>query len=144
MQTKCYFCTQEITGLVEYHHPNKTHHPDWTEPAHPECHTRYHREAGHFQFWGAESSYVGRPGYARAAEQDERGRFVGETEPVYGLGTPFQIPSAIVRRAYRERVQAQTEKRFWYSQGFEWRPRTSTWERDTRRPLRGKVYTPAT
>ena len=26
MQTKCYFCTQEITGLVEYHHHKVSDH----------------------------------------------------------------------------------------------------------------------
>jgi len=32
---------------------------------------------------------------------------------------------------------------FWKTHGFEWRPKTATWQRDTRRPLRGKRYTPA-
>jgi hypothetical protein len=89
----CYFCNQEITGPVEHHHPNKARFPDWTEPSHPECHTRYHREAGHFVFWGAASAYAGRPGYekciakwpgfhrmgglarARSASRDVHGRF---------------------------------------------------------------------
>jgi hypothetical protein len=89
----CYFCNQEITGPVEHHHPNKARFPDWTEPGHPECHTRYHREAGHFVFWGAASAYAGRPGYekciekwpgfhrmgglarARSASRDVQGRF---------------------------------------------------------------------
>ena len=90
----CYFCNQEITGNVEYHHPDKAQFPDWTAPAHAECHTRYHREASHFQLWGARSPYAGRPGYelviakwpgfhrmgglarARSAKRDALGRFI--------------------------------------------------------------------
>ena len=89
----CYFCDQEVTDKVEYHHPDKTRFPDWTEPAHPECHTRYHSRNGHFRAWGARSPYAGRPGYeraiakwpgfhrmgglarARTAERDALGRF---------------------------------------------------------------------
>ena len=180
----CYFCNQPITGPAEHHHPDKRNHPDWTEPAHPECHARYHREANHFQEWGARSPYAGREGYeravarwpafhsmggkarARSARRDERGRFVAETKPFYGLGAPFQTPSAHVRQAWHEHVQAQTRKmtagpflaedghtlvvpsewyhedaaRFWKSHGFEWRPKSATWQRDTRRPFRGKRY----
>ncbi len=81
---KCYFCTQQITGLVEQHHPG--------------CHTRYHSEAGHFKEWGGWTTYKGRPGYERAlakypgfhsmggqarahtAHRDERGRFTRGTQ----------------------------------------------------------------
>jgi hypothetical protein len=90
----CYFCTQEITGDIEHHHPDKAQFPDWTEPAHAKCHTRYHSRNGHFREWGARSPYAGRPGYelaiakwpgfhrmgglarARSAQRDVRGRFV--------------------------------------------------------------------
>jgi len=70
--------------------------------------------------------------------------------------------------AWHQRVRAQSEKmaagplldddghtlvvpsewynedavRFWKSKGFEWRPKTATWERDTRKPLDGETYTP--
>ena len=127
---KCYFCTQPITGPVERH---------------PLLPTAY------------------------SLLPNSQSRFVAETKPFYGLGAPFQTPSAHVRQAWHEHVQAQTHKmtagpfldddghtlvvpsewyhedaaRFWKSHGFEWRPKTATWQRDTRRPLRGKRYTPA-
>ena len=95
-QDKCYFCGRPITGSepVEDHHPDKASFPDWTEPAHTTCHTRYHSEAGHFTEWGGWTAYRGREGYklalrkwpafhqmggkarARSARRDERGRFV--------------------------------------------------------------------
>ncbi|MCP4544227.1 MAG: hypothetical protein GY832_44510 [Chloroflexi bacterium] len=60
----CYFCNEPITGDdLNMHHPDKGNFPDWTEPAHAECHRRYHSKAGHFTEWGAESPYAGRPGY---------------------------------------------------------------------------------
>jgi len=171
---KCYFCAQPITGPIERHHPDKANFPDWTEPAHPECHTRYHQEAGHFQEWGGWTAYKGRPGYERciekwpafhsmggkarahAANRDEHGRFVAEP------------PATYISVTWRQRTQAQTEKmaagpvldddghtlvipsewyngdaaRFWKSKGFEWRPHTAAWVRDTRKPLDGQTYTP--
>lgn len=96
---KCYFCGKSITPgqHIEHHHPDKDHHPDWTEPAHRECHRRYHQEANHFKEWGAKGGlsapYRGRKGYelaiakwpgfhrmgglarARAAARDSHGRF---------------------------------------------------------------------
>ena len=184
-ETKCYFCSQPITGPteIEHHHPDKANFPDWTEPAHPGCHTRYHqacpeqgrREANHFKDWGSQSPYAGRPGYerviakwpgfhrmgglarARTARRDERGRF-----------TVAEPPSTYASNVWHGRVQEQTEKmatgpflddddytlvvpsewyneaavRFWKSKGFEWRPKTATWVRDTRKPLDGETYTP--
>jgi hypothetical protein len=92
---KCYFCGKDLgAGPVEQHHPDKANFPDWTEPAHPEYHTRYHSTAGHFTEWGGWTAYKGRPGYertvakwpafhsmggkarARSARRDEYGRFV--------------------------------------------------------------------
>ena len=91
---KCYFCREEITGPVEYHHPDRANHPDWTVPAHPACHNQYHTQAGHFKFWGTQSPFAGRPGYekciekwpgfhhmgglarAKSARRDEHGRFI--------------------------------------------------------------------
>ena len=122
MTTNCYFCNQPITGSpikIEHHHPDKD-------------------------------------------------RFVAETQAVYNYAPRFDTPSAIARQAYHERTQAQTRKMtagphldddghtlvvpsewysrdaalFWKSHGFEWRPKTATWQRDTRKPLRGKRYTP--
>ncbi len=90
----CYFCNQEITGPIQYHHPDKGKFPNWIEPTHPECHTRYHSESNHFKEWGAQSPYAGRPGYeravakwpgfhrmgglarARSASRDDHGKFV--------------------------------------------------------------------
>jgi hypothetical protein len=98
---KCYFCNQPITGPVHYHHPDKRRFPTWLEPAHPQCHKRYHQDAGHFKQWGREGGlkggipqrFRGRPGYelciakwpgfhrmgglarARSAQRDKRGRF---------------------------------------------------------------------
>ena len=92
---KCYFCNRPISDSepVEDHHPDKAQFPDWTEPAHPKCHTRYHSEAGHFKEWGGWTAYKGRDGYeraiakwpgfhrmggkarARSARRDDRGRF---------------------------------------------------------------------
>ena len=68
VQDKCYFCGQILSSSepIEDHHPDKEKFPDWTEPAHPHCHTRYHSEAGHFKQWGADSPFAGRPGYERA------------------------------------------------------------------------------
>jgi hypothetical protein len=93
MDTLCYFCNEPIQGEVHHHHPDKAQHPNWVEPAHPACHTRYHSEAGHFQEWGGWTQYKGRQGYelaikkwpgfhrmgglarAKAAHRNELGRF---------------------------------------------------------------------
>jgi hypothetical protein len=90
---KCYFCNEEIGNSAELHHPDKEQFPGWTEPAHPECHTRYHSEAGHFKEWGGWTRLKGRPGYdlavkkwpgfhsmggkarAKTAQRDCQGRF---------------------------------------------------------------------
>ena len=91
----CYFCLQEIgpDQVCEMHHPDKENFPDWTEPAHDVCHTRYHSRNGHFRYWGGLSSTSGRPGYeyviaawpafhvmggkhrARTARRNKQGKF---------------------------------------------------------------------
>jgi hypothetical protein len=84
------------------------------------------------------------------------------------MPTKYYSPPTYSNDAWRQRTQEQTEKmaagpildddgytlvvpsqwynedarRFWLSKKFEWRPKTSTWERDTRKPLDGETYSP--
>ena len=84
------------------------------------------------------------------------------------MPTKCYPPPTCTSTAWHQRVQEQTAKmaagpildndgytlivpsqwynedarRFWLSKKFEWRPKTSTWERDTRKPLDGETYTP--
>ena len=65
---RCYFCGYCVGPDEERedHHPAKTEFPDWVEPAHADCHTRYHSRNGHFKHWGGRSSTSGRLGYELA------------------------------------------------------------------------------
>ena len=84
------------------------------------------------------------------------------------MPTKHYPPAAYGSNAWHQRIQEQTAKmvagpildddgftlivpsewynedarRFWLSRKFEWRPKTATWERDTRKPLDGVTYTP--
>lgn len=63
-------------------------------------------------------------------EAMQRGPVLGED------GHTVVIPSK--EGYYRSEVAA-----FWKSKGFRWNPNIFSWTRDTRRPLDGKVYSPA-
>jgi len=66
----CYFCGKHIeAGDKDMHHPDKEQFPNWTEPAHRECHHNYHRDAGHFKEWGSWSPYAGHEGLKRALKK---------------------------------------------------------------------------
>ncbi len=69
VQDKCYFCNKEIIGPIAHHHPDKKNFPDWTEPAHADCHHEHHQAQGHFVEWGRMSSTAGRSGYKLTLER---------------------------------------------------------------------------
>ena len=47
---RCYFCGYTV-GPDEAsadHHPARDRYPDWTEPAHADCHARFHSRNGDY------------------------------------------------------------------------------------------------
>ena len=96
---RCYFCNRFVGPDEEGvdHHPARAEFPDWTEPAHADCHAEYHSRNGDYRQWGGLSSTSGRPGYelaigrwpafhrmgglarAKRARRDALGQFVAST-----------------------------------------------------------------